>query len=49
MPRGQLCQEQYPSAVCFLIYASFRAVAIVLFEPFCPVDIVLLFTVFTLL
>ena len=31
--------------MCFFIYVSFRAVVSV-FEPFCPVDTVLLFTVF---
>ena len=36
------------SAVCFFIYVSFRAV-VSAFEPFCPVDTVLLFTVFTVL
>ena len=35
-------------AVCFFINVSFRA-AEVLFEPFCPVDTVRLFTVFTVL
>ena len=37
------------SAVCFFIYASFRVLGQmqVLFEPFCPVDTILLFTVFT--
>ena len=34
------------SAVCFFICVSFDAVVKVLFEPFCPVDTVLLFTVF---
>jgi len=36
------------SALRFFIYLSFRAV-VSAFEPFCPVDTVLLFTVFTVL
>jgi len=36
------------SAVCFFIYISFMAVE-VLFEPFCPVDTVLLITGLTVL